>query len=546
MVGLDTLMHVVTHSLQNLPHDPIQAVAPEPSLVPAMVARNWLGLKTGQGFYKRVQTDSGREFYEIIPETLDYRPQQRLQAPSLQHVRQIEDVRQRLRTLVFADDRAGHGAWKILSATLCYAARLIPEAADDITAIDRAMKWGFSWELGPFEVWDALGVERVAKKLQDDGRDLPPLVHSLLGTDRPTFYADADGKHLYFDMGRAHHIECVEAPQVLRLAPFKARRQVICTNPGASLIDIGDGVVCLEFHSKMNTIGGDAVTMMQAAITEVERHYEGLVIGNEAEHFSAGANLALILLEAQNESWDVVDQMVRTFQQVTQALTYMSKPVVAAPSGMTLAGGCEICLAADCIQAAAETYMGLVEVGVGLIPAGGGCNALLQRHVAHLPDEVHVDLFPLVQRVFQTIGLAKVCSSAAEARQAGFLRAGDGITVSRDVLLHDAKQTVLALAAQGYMAPQPRLIRVTGRSGYGNFLAGLYNMEIARQITPYDRHIGRKLAYVLTGGDVPDGSKVSEKHVLDLEREAFLSLCGEPKTQARMRHMLERGRALRN
>ncbi len=546
MVGIDTLLHVVTHSLNTLPDDPIQALAPDPNVLLAMVERGRLGNKTGQGFYKRMQTEAGQEFHEIDPETLEYRPQQRLRTPSLQQARQVDDVRRRLRAVAYADDRAGQFAWKVLSASLVYAARLVPEVADDISRIDNAMKWGFNWDLGPFETWDALGVKQAATKMERDGQPLPPLVDHLLRTEPPVFYRQDNGTRHYFDLHHGAHVEETCDSHRLRLAPLKARQQVIRSNAGASLIDLGDDVACLEFHSKMNAIGGDTVAMMQTAIEEVERNFAGLVIGNETEHFSAGANLALILLEAQSEEWDIIEQMVRAFQEANLALTYLNKPVVAAPAGMTLAGGCEICLAADRMQCAAETYMGLVEVGVGLIPAGGGCKALLQRHVEGLPDDVPIDIFPLIQRVFQTIGLAKVSGSAAEARQLGFLRSSDPVTVYRDGLLHDAKQTVLDMAGQGYTPPQPPMMRVVGRSGYRNFLAGLYNMEIARQISRYDHHIGRKLAYVLSGGDVPDGSKVSEQYLLDLEREAFLSLCGEFNTQERMRHMLERGRPLRN
>ncbi|MDH3598475.1 MAG: 3-hydroxyacyl-CoA dehydrogenase/enoyl-CoA hydratase family protein [Candidatus Tectomicrobia bacterium] len=546
LVGLDTLIHVVTNGLDSLPGDPIQDVAPDPACVPAMVTQGWLGNKTGQGFYKQVQTETGREFHEIDPQTLDYQPQQRLQAASLQQARQIDDVKKRVAALVFADDRAGQFAWKALSATLRYAAHIVPEVTDDIVNVDNAMRWGFNWELGPFETWDALGVEQVAKKMEAEGRRLPPLVQAVLQSDHPMFYRYNNGARQVFDLGQNRHVQEAPEPHTLRLAPLKAGEQVIRSNPGASLIDLGDGVACLEFHSKMNVIGGDTVAMLQIAVEEVERNFAGLVIGNEAENFSAGANLALLLLEIQSEEWDLVDQVVRTFQDANQALTYLSKPVVAAAAGMTLAGGCEICLAADRMQAAAETYMGLVEVGVGLIPAGGGCKALLQRYGEGIPDDVPMEFFPLVQRVFETIGLAKVSTSAAEARQMGFLRPRDRISVYRDSLLHDAKQAVLEMVAHGYTPPQPSMLRVVGRSGYGNFLAGLYNMETARQISSYDRQIGRKLAYVLSGGDVPDGSHVSEQHLLDLEREAFLSLCGEPKTQERMLHMLQRGRPLRN
>jgi 3-hydroxyacyl-CoA dehydrogenase len=448
--------------------------------------------------------------------------------------------------LAYAEDRAGHFAWKILSATLLYAANLVPEVADTIVSVDQAMQWGFGWTLGPFETWDALGVPRAAQKMASQGQSLPPIVEAVLRTDHQTFYHQENGTRRYFDLGQRDYIDIPHDPRLLQLASFKARQQVVRSNPGANLIDLGDGVACLEFHSKLNAIGGDTVAMLQATLEEVERRFVGLVIGNEAEHFSAGANLALLLLEAQNEEWDTIAQMVRAFQEVTLALKYLGKPVVAAPAGMTLAGGCEICLAADRISAAAESYMGLVEVGVGLIPAGGGCKELLLRHQEDLPEDVSIDLFPLVQRVFQTIGLAKVSGSAAEARQLGFLRRSDRITAYREALLSDAKQAVLALAAADYVPPQPPMLRVVGRSGYGNLLAGLYNMETARQISSYDRHLGRKLAYVLAGGDVADGSQVSEQHLLDLEREAFLSLCGEPKTQERMRHMLERGQPLRN
>jgi 3-hydroxyacyl-CoA dehydrogenase len=368
LVGLDTLLHVVENSLNALPNDAIQEVPLHPDFVPAMVERGWLGNKTGQGFYKRIQTETGDVFYEIDPETLEYRPPERFRAPSLQQLRQIENVSKRLQTLVFAEDRAGQLAWRLLSDSLCYATNLVPEIADDIVSVDQAMKWGFRWALGPFETWDALGLERVAKRLEGEGRQVPSLVQRILQADHVAFYHRDDQQCHYFDIGQAKHVVLAPLPRTLELSALKARKQVIRSNAGASLIDLGDGVAGLEFHSKMNAIGGDTVAMMQAAVEEVERNFMGLVIGNEAENFSAGANLALILLEIQNEEWDVIDQVISAFQQANQALRYMAKPVVAAPAGMALAGGCEICLAADRIHAAAETYMGLVEVGVGLIP----------------------------------------------------------------------------------------------------------------------------------------------------------------------------------
>lgn len=546
LVGLDTLLHVANNSVASLPGDPIAQVVPQPNILETMVARGWLGNKTRQGFYKTVQTDAGREFYELDYRTMEYQPPRPLRAPSLQALRDVEDAGQRLRTLAYADDRAGQFAWKALRATLLYAAGRIPEIADDILQVDQALKWGFNWELGPFETWDALGVDTAARKMQQEGQELPPLVTALLQAGHTHFYQHHQGQRRYFDLSRVAYHDEPHTPHHLRLRSLKEQNRVVRRNAGASLIDLGEGVACLEFHTKMNAIGGDIVEMMQQAVDEVPRQFVGLVLGNEAEHFSAGANLALILLEAQSENWDVIEQMVRMFQATTLALKYLEVPVVAAPAGMTLAGGCEICLAADRIRAAAETYMGLVEVGVGLVPAGGGCKELLWRHQEGIPPDVPLDLFPLVQRVFQTIGLAKVSTSAAEAQQAGFLRASDRVTINRDYLLYDARQTVLDLVAEGYAPPPPPRIRVVGRSGYANLLAGLYNMHTARFISDYDRHIGKKLAYVLAGGDVPDGSTVSEQHLLDLEREAFLSLCGEPKSQERMHHMLERGRPLRN
>ncbi len=546
MVGLDTILHIANNTLAALPDDAIHQAMPEPNVLESMVERGWLGNKSGQGFYKRVQTDQGRAFHELNCQTLDYQPPTPLRVPSLQQIRNVEDVRKRVQLLAFADDRGGQLAWNVLRATLVYAASCVPEIADDLVNVDKAMKWGFNWELGPFETWDALGVKQTAQRIEQEGGSLPPLVTALLEAGQAAFYQPEKGERRYFDLAQRDYLAAPEDPRVVRLPLLKEQQRIVRTNPGASLIDLGDGVAGLEFHTKMNAISGDIVEMMLQAIDDVERDFVGLVIGNEAENFSAGANLALILLEAQNEDWDTIDAMVRMFQTANQALKTLSVPVVAAPAGMTLAGGSEICLAADRMRVAAETYMGLVVVGVGLIPAGGGCKELLWRHQEGVPADVQMDLFPLVQRVFQLIGLAKVSTSAAEAQQMGFMRATDSVSVNRDYLLYEARQCVLDMVAEDYNPPQPPQIRVVGRSGYGNLLAALYNMETARFITPYDRHIGKKLAYVLSGGDVPEGSTVSEQHILELEREAFLSLCGEPKSQARMQHMLETGKALRN
>jgi 3-hydroxyacyl-CoA dehydrogenase len=546
LVGLDTLWHIATNTVAALPTDPIAQVIPAAHFLETMVARGWLGNKTGQGFYKQIRTERGREFYELNYQTLEYQPQRPLRTPSLQQVREVEDVRQRVKMLAYADDRAGRFAWKVLREVLLYAAACLPEIADNVLQVDNAMKWGFNWALGPFETWDTLGVQTAVQKMAQEGRDIPPLVQTLLQAGHTAFYETLQGTQRYFDLHQNAYQEVPQDSQHVCLQVLKGRQRVVHTNAGASLIDLGQGVACLEFHTKMNAIGGDIIEMLLRAGEVVTQDFVGLVIGNDAEHFSAGANLALILLEAQNENWDAIEQTVRMFQHANLTLKYLQVPVVAAPAGMALAGGCEVCLATDQICAAAETYMGLVEVGVGLIPAGGGCKELLWRGQEGLPEDIQLDLFPLVQRAFQTIGQAKVSTSAAQARQAGFLRPQDRISVNRDYVLYEARQLVSEIVARGYTPPLPPRIRVVGRSGYGNLLAALYNMHTARFITEYDRHIGQKLAYVLSGGDVPEGSRVSEQHLMDLEREAFLSLCGDSRTQARMYHMLETGQPLHN
>jgi 3-hydroxyacyl-CoA dehydrogenase len=546
LVGLDVVALVGKNLLENLPEKEREYFAPAP-FIQQMIKNQWLGQKTKQGFYKKVKQEGKEETLVFDYEKLDYRPQEKVNLPSVEMGKNIDDVKERIKTLVFSPDRGGQFAWKILKKTLLYSAGKIPEIADDVVNVDRAMKWGYNWELGPFEQWDAIGLKSSVKRMEKEGESIPPLVEQLLKKGYSSFYEKKDGRISYFDVGAGQYQEIEEKPEIILLPSLKDRKKEVLSNPGASLIDLGDGVACLEFHSKMNTIGADTIQMMRDALKEVGEKFDGLVIGNQAENFSAGANLMLMLFEIQDENWDDIELSVKAFQDALMAIKYFEKPVVAAPFGLTLAGGCEICLSSAAMRAAAETYMGLVEVGVGLIPAGGGTKEMLLRCTEGVPPEVDADLFPFVRRAFETVGMAKVATSAKEAQKFGFMRSTDRITINRDFLIHDAKRTVLDMVREDYRPPQPRRnIKVIGEKGLALLQMGLFYMREGGYISQYDEHVGKKLAYVFSGGNLPDGSEVTEQYILDLEREAFVSLCGEPKTQARMEYMLKTGRPLRN
>jgi 3-hydroxyacyl-CoA dehydrogenase len=546
LVGLDVVALVGKNLLENLPEKEREYFVPAP-FIQQMIKNQWLGQKTKQGFYKKVKQEGKEETLVFDYEKLDYRPQEKVNLPSVEMGKNIDDVKERIKTLVFSPDRGGQFAWKILKKTLLYSAGKIPEIADDVVNVDRAMKWGYNWELGPFEQWDAIGLKSSVKRMEKEGESIPPLVEQLLKKGYSSFYEKKDGRISYFDVGAGQYQEIEEKPEIILLPNLKDRKKEVLSNPGASLIDLGDGVACLEFHSKMNTIGADTIQMIRDALKEVGEKFDGLVIGNQAENFSAGANLMLMLFEIQDENWDDIELSVKAFQDALMAIKYFEKPVVAAPFGLTLAGGCEICLSSAAMRAAAETYMGLVEVGVGLIPAGGGTKEMLLRCTEGVPPEVDADLFPFVRRAFETVGMAKVATSAKEAQKFGFMRSTDRITINRDFLIHDAKRTVLDMVREDYRPPQPRRnIKVIGEKGLALLQMGLFYMREGGYISQYDEHVGKKLAYVFSGGNLPDGSEVTEQYILDLEREAFVSLCGEPKTQARMEYMLKTGRPLRN
>jgi len=549
LVGLDVFAHVVRNLHENLPDDPEREMFVMPELVTKMIERGLLGNKTKAGFYKRVKGGGDkREIFVLDPPTLDYRPAQKVKLPALDMAKNIEDTRERLKALVWSKDRVGAFLWKTLSRTLCYTADRIPEIADTVVEVDRATRWGFNWELGPFEVWDAIGVEKSIAKLKEEGTTVPANVQAMLDAGVKSFYKHKEGQQFFYDFASEEYRPLADPPGTIILKSLKDGTGVVKKNSGASLIDLGDGVACLEFHSKMNSIGGDTLEMLRFAIGETEKHFLGLVVGNQGVNFSVGANLMLMLMEAQDENWEELDMIGRLFQSSVMSLRYSAKPVVVAPFQMVFGGGCEMVLHADRVRASAETYIGLVEVGVGIIPAGCGTKEMLVRAMDSIPGDMKdADPFPFVKRAFETIALAKVATSAEEARGLGFLRAEDSFSMNRDRLIADAKKEVLALAATGYVQPQPRTdILALGNPALATLKLGVHLMKRAGYISDHDALIGEKLARILTGGDLNHATKVSEQYLLDLEREAFLSLIGTRKTQDRIAHMLKTGKPLRN
>jgi 3-hydroxyacyl-CoA dehydrogenase len=546
LVGLDTFVHVAKNVQNSVTDEAEKAAFQVPEYIEKMVANRWLGEKTGQGFFLRKKSAEGTEILALDLATLEYRPRKKLKSPSLDAAKAASGSANKLKALVYGKDPAAQFAWEVLKKVLLYTAAKHGEIADDIVAVDNAMKWGFNWELGPYETWDAIGVVESVERMRAEGEQIPPFVEELLAAGKTSFYERPAGEVPKFYIGSDQYRTVEEPKQHISLARLKEQGKVIRKNAGASLIDIGDGVACLEIHSLKQALGADVVQMMEFAAEEVSANWEALVIGAEAKNFCVGANLMLMLMEAQDENWDEIDFAVQKLQQVTMKLKYLDKPVVAAPYGMALGGGLEVCFPADHIQAAAESYVGLVEVGVGLIPGGGGNKEMLIRLTENVPDDVDERLDAFVRKAFENIALAKVSTSAKDAKELGYFRASDGISVNRDYLLYDAKQAALGLARSGYVRKHPKKIRVVGESGAALLKVGVYGMKKAGYISDHDEKIAHHLIRVLTGGSVPRGTLVTEQYLLDLEREAFLSLIGEPKTQQRMQHMLTTGKPLRN
>lgn len=517
LVGVDVWAFVGDNLYEAVPHDPWRERFKSPTFLRQMVEKGWLGDKSGQGFYKKV--GPAREIHAVDWKTLEYHPAARPKLPEAEAAKAVEDLGERLRMLVNGTGRVGSFLWKLFSDSFLYCAERIPEIADRPIDIDRAMRWGYAHKLGPFELWDTLGFDAVCDRLEKEGRALPANVAAMRASGIKSWYQTDDPSR--------------RLPGCISLASEKHRRGVIRQNAGASLVDLGDGVVCLEFHSKMNSLGADTLQMIHAGLDETARNFEAMVIANEGENFSVGANLMLVLMAAQDQEWDELNGAIHHFQQAMMAIKYAAKPVVAAPFARTLGGGCEIALHSRGVQASAELYMGLVEVGVGLIPGAGGCKELIAR----LKDP---------RKAFELIGYAKVSASAEDAKALGLLDKGAAVSMNQDRLIADAKGLALSLVP-GYAPGAPRNdIKVAGEAGMALLKMGAWMARQGNYISDHDVVIAEKLANVLCGGRLTGEQQVSEQYLLDLEREAFLSLCGHPKTQERIAHMLKTGKPLRN
>jgi 3-hydroxyacyl-CoA dehydrogenase len=560
IVGLDVLVHVVKNIYQTAPNDESREFYKVPALVEEMFKRNMLGDKTGQGFYKKVKGSGENEILTLDTNTFEYRPRQKARFPSLEAGKAIEDTRERLRSLVGPilagqpGDKAQQFIWGALSETCSYAARRVPEISDEIANVDRAMRWGFGWELGPFEIIDALGVQNFTGQLKKENRPVPALIEKLLGTARKSFYESEKGTTTVFDLATSGSKKVVEPHGVIILKSLKDAGKEVERNSGASLIDLGDGVLCCEFHAKMNAIGADLIAMIHKGLKRLESDFDAMVIANQAVNFSVGANLMLVLVAAQEQEWDELHMAVKQFQNINLAIKYARKPVVAAPQGMALGGGCEVSLHAARIHAAAEAYIGLVETGVGLIPGGGGSKEMLIRANEHSAGGEDLDLFHALKPIFENVALAKVGTSAEESRDLGYLRREDLYSMNSQRLVADAKETALALYRSGWKpsaaswqeGAQTTQIKVLGDQFLSAAKLMIHMLVRGGYASEYDAVVARKLANIFAGGPLTSPQLVSEQYVLDLEREAFVSLCGEKLTQARIAHTLKTGKPLRN
>jgi 3-hydroxyacyl-CoA dehydrogenase len=545
VVGLDTFVHVAQNCWDNLGHDERHAVFQTPAFMKKMVENKWLGRKTKAGFYKKV----GEDILTLDYKAMEYRPKQKVRYASLGAIRSMGTTAEKMAALVGFDDKAAQLFWKVTAATLIYSANRLGEIADDIVNIDNGMKWGFGHEMGPFETWDALGVGASVDRMKTEGLAVPAWVDEMLKAGRTSFYAvDDKGTKSFWDPKAKKAVVLNEGPRVASFALLKAdKTRIVDDNDGASLIDLGDGVLACEFHSKMNAVDGDIVASLNKGLDLCESgRFEALVLANDGAQFSAGANLFLLGIAAQNEDWASINALVKAFQDVCVRLKYSPIPTVAAPFNLTLGGGAEMAMWCNRIRAHAELYMGLVEVGVGLIPGGGGNIEMLARTLEGVVDDPTYPTEMIIRRALETVAMAKTATSAEEAKELMYLAPADGVTLNRRHLLVAAKNEALGMARAGCTPPRRRTFRLPGRSAYATFEMALGAMRDGNFISEHDLKIAMKVAHVMTGGDCSPRQKVTEQHLLDLEREAFLSLCGEKKTQERIAHMLETGKPLRN
>src|SRR5580692_1452519 len=571
LVGLDILGHVVSNMTRAVAGDSPAPLDERgdlklPDFYKQMLERKWLGDKTKGGFYKKVKgAGEDDERLALDWKTLEYHPRKKPKFPALDMAKNVEQTGARLKMLLGLDssgpqknDKAGAFLWSALSDLWTYSANRIPEISDSIVEIDRAMRLGFNWELGPFELWDAAGVEATVERMKKENRPVAANVEQLLASGKKTWYLDdakAASGRAYWDLKGANYEPVKVSSGVWSVEVAKKSNGVVKKNSGASLVDLSDGVACIEFHSKMNTIGTDIVQLISQSLKSggPGDNFEAFVITNDATNFSVGANLMLLLMSIQEGEWDDVDLAIRTFQGMTQAIKFSPKPVVVAPFGLTLGGGTEISLHAPALQPHAELYMGLVEVGVGLLPGAGGCKEMLLRAIDSAESirpggrGESVELMEAMKKIFETIATAKVATSAHEARGLGFLTDSDNITMNRERVLSDAKARALEMVRAGYEPPQPRTdIPAPGENILAALKMGVHLMRQGDYITEYEVKLATKIAEVLCGGNVTPGTPVSEQYILDLEREGFKSLCGEKKTQERIQYTLKTGKTLRN
>ncbi len=547
MVGLDTFHHVV-NTAYNATKDPKEKEVLEiPEFFDKMVQKGWLGDKSKQGFYKKEKTNEGTKRMALDYNSLEYRERQKVKFDAVKNVKDL-DLEERLKKLYEDDSQVGTIVRKTVKPTVLFAASKIPEIADDVVNIDRGVKWGFNRRVGPFEMFDAIGVQKIADDAKKEGEEIPPIVNALLEKGYETFYKKIDNKWHFFDLQTKEYQPVPFSPEEISLPALKEQNKLIKEEPGghASLVDLGDGVTCLEMHAPRQAISPEFTNFMFEAIEETEKNFAGMVVTNQEDNFCVGANVMMIMMAAQAHQWDQIESTVKNFQDACMRLKYSRIPTVAAPFNMALGGGMEICVHCNKIHAAAETYMGQVEMGVGLIPGGGGNKELLIRHLEGLPDTVKVDIQPFVQKAFEYIMMATVSTSANEAKSYNFLRPTDIISVNRDFLTYDAKNTVLGMLKQGWQPPEEKPITVTGKQGMGALKVGLKVFEWGNYISEHDMLIGEKVAYALTGGYIEPKTKVSEQYLLDVEREKFLELCATEKTQERIQHLLTTGKPLRN
>jgi len=553
LVGLDVLGHVINTLKDGCPNDEQRALFDIPDFMKSMIEGGSLGRKTKDkgGFFKIVKGDDGSKTKMVIDwKTGEYRPKDKVRYPSLGAAKKNHNVADRLRDLVNSDDRAGAFAWRLTRDTLIYASKRFGEISDSIVDIDNALKWGYNWELGPFESWDAIGVKASVDRMAAEGFEPAQWVLDMLAAGHENFYIESSQGRQYYDPQSGEYLQEPKPDSFMVLKDItRDETKVVFSNKGASVIDIGDGVLCVQFHSavqpKLNPVDDDIMEGLEKGLEIGQRDFRGMVVHHQGDNFSAGANLLMVLEGIESNQWSLLDGVIRRFQNINVGLRKASIPVITAPFGFTFGGGCEMTMGGDRVCAAAETYIGLVEVGVGLIPAGGGCWFMLERALANVDAPILSNL-PFIRKIFETVGMAKVATSGEEGKDFGFLRPYDKVEICREQQLWTAKRMAIAMAEEGYQPPLAQTFKLPGREGIATIEMFLHNMKVSHWASSHDAKVGLHLAKIICGGDTTINTPVDQQWILDLEREAFLSLCGEPKTQDRIKYMLVNNKPLRN